>query len=168
MLASSVLTSIGAGLLLTFEPDTGHSAWIGYQVILGFGIGLGLQLPLIAVQTVLEMSEIPIATATMIFLQLFGASVFVSVGNSVLTNKLISYISQNVPGVSASDAARAGATKIRDVIPPEYLKGVIQTYNDALVDVFEIVLVMACLTSIGSAAMEWESVKGKQTEMMAA
>ena len=114
------------------------------------------------------MSEVPIATAMMIFLQLFGASVFVSVGNSVLTNKLIAYISQNVPGVSAAAAARAGATNIRNVIPPEYLHGVIQTYNDALTDVFEIILVMACLTSIGSVAMEWESVKGKQTEMTAA
>ena len=168
ILASSVLTSIGAGLLLTFEPSTGHSAWIGYQVILGFGIGLGLQLPLIAVQTVLDMSEIPIATATMIFLQLFGASVFVSVGNSLLTNKPIAYISQNVPGVSAAAAARADATNIRDVILPEYLHGVIQMYNDALTDVFEIVLVMACLTSIDSVSMEWESVRGKQTEMTAA
>ena len=168
MLASSVLTSIGAGLLLTFEPSTGHSAWIGYQVILGFGIGLGLQPPLIAVQTVLDMSEIPIATATMIFLQLFGASVFVSVGNSVLTNKLITYIARNVPGVSAAAAARAGATEIRNIIPPEFLQGVIQTYNDALVNVFQVVLVMACLTSVGSVAMEWKSVKGMQTEMTAA
>lgn len=79
MLASSVLTSIGAGLLTTLEVDTGSPKWIGYQVICGFGIGLGLQLPLIATQTVLDMSEIPSATALCIFMQLFGAAVFVSV-----------------------------------------------------------------------------------------
>ncbi|KAI4212412.1 MAG: hypothetical protein LQ351_004844 [Letrouitia transgressa] len=168
MIASSMLTSIGAGLLTTFEPDTGHPKWIGYQVIVGFGIGLGLQLPLIAVQTVLDMSEIPLATALMIFLQLFGAAVFVSVGESVLTNKLVSYISQSVPGIDAVAAAGAGATKIRDMIPPEYLQGVIQTYNDALTQVFLIILVMACLTSIGSAAMEWKSVKEEDVRVTAA
>lgn len=168
MLASSALTSIGAGLLTTFEPNTGHSKWIGYQVIIGLGIGLGLQLPLVAIQTVLDMSEIAIATAVMIFLQLFGASVFVSVGESVLTNKLISYISQNVPGVDAATAAGTGATNIRNVIPAEYLQGVIQTYNDALTQVFIIVLVMGCLTTIGSVAIEWKSVKEKPTQMTVA
>ncbi len=83
MLASSVLTSIGAGLLTNLEVDTGSPKWIGYQVICGFGIGLGLQLPLVATQTVLDMSEIPSATALCIFMQLFGAAVFVSVGESV-------------------------------------------------------------------------------------
>lgn len=168
MLASSALTSIGAGLLTTFEPNTGPSKWIGYQVIIGLGIGLGLQLPLVAIQTVLDMSEIAIATAVMIFLQLFGAAVFVSVSESVLINKLISYISQNVPGVDAAAAASAGATNIRNVIPLEYLPGVIQTYNDGLTQVFIIVLVMGCLTSIGSVAIEWKSVKGKEIQMGAA
>lgn len=80
MLASSVLTSIGAGLLTTLEVDTGSPKWIGYQVICGFGIGLGLQLPLVATQTVLDMSEIPSATALCIFMQLFGAA---ALGESV-------------------------------------------------------------------------------------
>ena len=168
MLASTVLTSIGAGLLTTFDLSTGSPNWIGYHVVIGFGFGLGLQLPLIAVQTVLDMSEVPSATALMIFLQLFGAAIFVSVGESVLTNKLISYISQNVPGVDAVAAASAGATNIRKVIPAEYLMGVLQVYNDALTQVFKIVLVMACLTTIGSVAIEWKSVKGKPTEMVAA
>ncbi len=168
MLASSVFTSIGAGLLTSFDLDTGSPRWIGYQVIIGFGIGLGLQLPLMAVQTVLDMSEIPSATALMIFLQLFGAAMFVSVGESVLTNRLVSFISRNVPSVDAVAAVGAGATNIRNVIPAESLHGVLQAYNDALTQIFEIVLVMACLTAIGSVAMEWRSVKGKSTEIMAA
>lgn len=167
MVASSVLTSVGAGLLTTFELDTGSGKWIGYQVICGLGIGLGLQLPLVAVQTVLHMSEIASATALIIFMQLFGAAIFVSVGESVLTNKLVAYLGQFVPGVDAMAVATTGATNLQDVIPPEHLHGVLLAYNDALTRIFELVLVMACLTSIGSLAMEWKSVKGKQTEMSA-
>ena len=37
MLASSALTAVGAGLLTTFDLETGHAKWIGYQVLVGFG-----------------------------------------------------------------------------------------------------------------------------------
>jgi MFS family permease len=168
MIASTILTSIGAGLLTTWDLDTGSGKWIGYQVLTGIGIGLGLQVPIIAVQAVLDMSEIPIATALVIFMQLFGASIFVSAGDSVLTNRVVNYISQNIPGVDAVAAANAGATNIRNIIPAENLHGILQVYNDAITQVFEIALVMACLTTIGSAAMEWKSVKGKKLDMAAA
>lgn len=75
-------------------------------------------------------------------------------GESVLTNKLVSYINQNVQGVDAVAALSAGATNIRKVIPAEYLHVVLQAYNNALTQVFEMVLVMACLTTIGSVALE--------------
>ena len=38
MIASSILMSVGAGLLTTFKVNTGHAEWIGYQVIFGFGV----------------------------------------------------------------------------------------------------------------------------------
>jgi len=41
MLLSPVLCSIGAGLLSTLSPSSGPNAWIGYQVLYGFGIGCG-------------------------------------------------------------------------------------------------------------------------------
>lgn len=167
MLLSTVLTSVGAGLFTTFEVDTGSPQWIGYQVICGFGIGLGLQLPLVAIQTILDMTEIPTATALILFMQLFGAAIFVSVGESLVTNRLVSYISRTVPGVDAVAVASSGATNIQHAIPAEYLQGVIQTYNEGLVQVFKLVLAMACLTSIGSVAMEWKSVKEKKPEAAA-
>ncbi|KAG6985279.1 MFS-type efflux pump MFS1, partial [Physcia stellaris] len=168
MLASTLLTSVGAGLLTTFDLETSSGKWIGYQVICGFGIGLGLQLPLVAIQTVLDMTEIPTATALILFMQLFGAAVFVSVGESLLTNKLVEYISRTVPGVDAVAVASSGATNIQHAVPAEYLHGVLVVYNDGIVQVFKLVLAMSCLTSIGSIMMEWRSVKAKQTELAAA
>lgn len=168
MLASTVLTSVGAGLLTTLELDSSSSKWIGYQVLCGFGIGLGLQLPLVAIQTVLDMSEIPTATALVLFMQLFGAAVFVSVGESLLATRLVSYISRTVPDVDAVAVASSGATNIQHAIPVEYLHGVIAEYNSGLMQVFKLVVAMACLTSIGSMGMEWRSVKGKQTQIPAA
>lgn len=59
MLASSVLMSIGAGLLSTFAVDTGSPRWIGFQVIFGVGVGLGMQQVMLAVQTVLPAKDVP-------------------------------------------------------------------------------------------------------------
>lgn len=39
--ASTIFMSVGAGLLTTFEVDTGASKWIGYQIVYGFGVGFG-------------------------------------------------------------------------------------------------------------------------------
>jgi hypothetical protein len=47
MIASTVIMSIGTGLLTTFEPSTASPTWIGFQALAGIGIGLGMQLPLI-------------------------------------------------------------------------------------------------------------------------
>ena len=70
-----------------------------------------------------------------------------------------------MPGVDAAQIAAAGATSFRSTIPEEYLPGVVEAYNAALTQIFEIALVMACLTTIGSLAMEWRSVKGKKIEV---
>lgn len=38
-----MLSSVGIGLISTWTVDTGMAYWIGYQVVFGFGVGLGLQ-----------------------------------------------------------------------------------------------------------------------------
>lgn len=42
MILSSILMSIGAGLLTTLKTDSGHGKWIGYQAMTGFGVGFGM------------------------------------------------------------------------------------------------------------------------------
>jgi hypothetical protein len=51
MIAGTILMSIGFGLITTFKPDTDSPKWIGLQVLAGVGVGLGMQQPLMAVQT---------------------------------------------------------------------------------------------------------------------
>ncbi|KNG83337.1 hypothetical protein ANOM_008396 [Aspergillus nomiae NRRL 13137] len=80
---------IGTGLISTFQVDTHARIWIGYQIILGFGIGLGMQHAVIAVQTVLQPRDIPIGVSLVFFCQQLGCTIFVSVGQNVFNQKLI-------------------------------------------------------------------------------
>jgi hypothetical protein len=42
LIACSIVMSIGAGMLTTLKVGTGHSMWVGYQVLYGVGLGLGM------------------------------------------------------------------------------------------------------------------------------
>ncbi|ESZ95339.1 DHA14-like major facilitator [Sclerotinia borealis F-4128] len=165
MIISSVLASIGIGLLTTFKPDTNHSAWIGYQCLAGIGIGFGMQQPLIAVQTILNISQVPTGTSVIIFCQTLGGALFVSIGQNVFTNKLSQNLAHYVPDLNPAVVLSTGATSIQQNIDPEFLAGVTISYNDALTQSFLVAAVMAALTIIGSLAIEWKSVKGKNIEM---
>lgn len=44
VIVCGVLLTISAALMSTFEVDTTSGKWIGYQILGGFGQGLGLQM----------------------------------------------------------------------------------------------------------------------------
>ncbi|KAJ7823614.1 MFS transporter [Mycena olivaceomarginata] len=162
---STVLMTIGAGMISTFKPDTGHAHWIGYQVIYGFGIGVGMQAPMIAAQTVLELKDVPVGTSIQMFAQTLGGALFISVGQNVFQNKLISGLVARVPSVDPAIIFLAGATNLKNAVDPKFITEVISVYNDALVTAFQVGIAMAGVSIVGALAMEWKSVKGKNIEM---
>lgn len=168
MIGSSILVSIGVGLMYTFTPASNHSKWIGYQAIAGIGIGLGMQQPLIAVQTILDISQVPIGTSIIIFVQTLGGALFVSIGENIFTNKLVQNLAKYAPSIDPKIVLSTGATSIQHTIDKAQLPGVTLAYNDALVEAFLTAAVMAALTIVGSLSIEWRSVKGKKIEMGAA
>ena len=163
--ASTILMSIGAGLLTTFTVDTGSPAWMGYQIIYGFGVGLAMQQPLIAVQTVLPIADVPVGTALIMFTQTFGGALFVSVGQNVFANRLSAGLLLEASGIDPAIILRSGATTLKQAVPQEFLPGVLIAYNRALTETWYVSVAMACLTVIGTAGLEWKSVKGKKIEM---
>lgn len=66
MIASSVIGTIGAGLLYTLGLNAPSSHWIGYQALMGLGLGLGFQIPIIAAQASVEPVDISAVTAVLL------------------------------------------------------------------------------------------------------
>lgn len=165
---SVVLCAIGTGLMTTFEIDTGSPKWIGYQIIYGFGVGLGMQQALITVQAVLPLKDVPMGATLAMFCQTFGGALFVSVGQNVFNNRLIDQIVANVQGVDPSIILYVGATSLKEAIPPQFLQGIQEAYNTALTETFYIAVAMVCLGGIGAVFVEWKSVKGMKPGVAAA
>lgn len=115
-IASSILASIGAGLISLFKVNTGHAEWIGFQVVFGAGVGMGLQQSLITTQTVLDIKDVPTGTATVVFAQIFGEALFLSIAQTVSTNKLLSGLKSLVPDLDPHSVLSTGATSLASTI----------------------------------------------------
>ena len=161
LILGTVMMSIGAGLITTIQTNSGPGVWIGYQVVFGLGLGVGMQQPNIAAQTVLAPRDVPTGVSLMMFGQTLGGAVFISVAQNLFANNLVDGLA-GVPGLNAALVVNTGATLLREVVAPGYLDIVLLAYNAALTKAYDVALGLACASVIGSLAMGWRSVKGRQ------
>ena len=63
LIGGAILATVANGLLYTLDIGSPPSHWIGYQALAGMGIGLSIQVPIIANQAFVSMSEISSITA---------------------------------------------------------------------------------------------------------
>ncbi|KUL82968.1 hypothetical protein ZTR_10277 [Talaromyces verruculosus] len=163
MIVGAVLSSVGAGLLTTFALDTPSSKWIGYQVLFGFGIGFGLQQPMLVVQTVLPLEDIPIGVSLITLSQMVSGSIFVSVSQSIFQNT-IAEIHNVYPNVSVDTLLKTGATDIPGLFSDDQLLRVLPIYRNAIINTFYVALALSCLSILGALGTEWKSMKTKAVD----
>ncbi|OCL02654.1 putative efflux pump antibiotic resistance protein [Glonium stellatum] len=159
MIASPIFSSIGAGLITTFTVHTGSSEWIGYQALLGFGIGFGLQQPLLVVQTILPEPEVPVGVALMNLFQMLGGAIFVAVAQNVFQNNLKSDIHGRFPSFNTETIFDVGATGLSSLFDTQQLGQVLPIYCKTITRIFYIVAGLCAASIIGALGTEWVSVK---------
>ncbi|KAL3709563.1 hypothetical protein TMatcc_003353 [Talaromyces marneffei ATCC 18224] len=160
MIAGAVLSAVGAGLLMTFALDTPSPKWIGYQVLFGFGIGFGLQQPMLVVQTVLPSEDIPIGVSLITLFQMVSGSIFVSVSQSIFQNTIVD-IHNVFPNISVDTLLKTGATDIPTLFSDDQLLRVLPIYRNAIINTFYVALALSCLSILGALGTEWKSMKTK-------
>ncbi|KAH6890568.1 major facilitator superfamily domain-containing protein [Thelonectria olida] len=110
VVGDAVIVTIANGLLSTLGPHTSTAKWAGYQVFIGIGRGIGMQMPILALQANSSPDIISIATAVLVFSQTFGGAVFISVSNVIFNNKLKDELESRLPDLDADTIINAGAT----------------------------------------------------------
>ncbi|CAI7625962.1 unnamed protein product [Penicillium pancosmium] len=170
MIAGSMVMAIGAGLFLLFRTNTSLAMWLGFQVVFGAGSGIGLELPNIAVQTVLPEKDVSIGTCLVVFARSLGGAIFVSVGQNVFSNCIVSGILARVPELDPYIILQTGATELRHAVKQsslgddKVLAVVLEIYNDAIVQAFVLALALACISIVSAIGVEWRTVKKLPTE----
>lgn len=81
LVGSAVIVTISAGLLYTLDIGTSTGKWVGYQILAGFGYGMGLQIPLIIAQAFAPPTDIAPVTAIIIceFFQALAKGIAISI-----------------------------------------------------------------------------------------
>lgn len=165
MLLSSVLFSIGVAMITTWPANVHHSMWIGYQVLMGFGVGLGMQQPSLNMQIVLSKQDNPMGVSLVFFVQNLGGAIFLSVAQSVFTDELATQLTR-VPGLSLtrSQVVEMGATSIRKLVPEGSLGVFLESYRLAIRSALYVSLGLACVSLLGAVLVEWKSVKAAKKD----
>lgn len=159
MLAGSVILSIGIGLVTTWHVSTPTAIWIGFQILVGAGGGLGIQQAHTAAQRVLADEDVPTGAVILIFAQILGGTLFISVAENVFENRLVAELRLVAPGFDASVLTSTGVTTLRSVVQAGDLQNVLLAYNEALMQTFYVAVALAVLSFVGAAGTEWLSVK---------
>ncbi|MCJ1378823.1 hypothetical protein MMC17_001922 [Xylographa soralifera] len=159
--ASGVLTIIGSGLLTMLTPTTPTGDWIGYQILQGVGRGFGLLIPILAVQHSSTKEDVSILTALVIFSQLFGGAVFLSLAQVIFGTSLRSNLAIYAPDANAEAIIAAGATAVRNAVPASSLPGVLLAYSKAVDQVMCLSTGVAGGALLSAFGMGWISIKKK-------
>ncbi|EXM15770.1 Tetracycline resistance protein TetA/multidrug resistance protein MdtG [Fusarium oxysporum f. sp. vasinfectum] len=167
-IAGCAVLIVGSALISTWTADVSKAKWIGYQIITGAGMGLTLQQPAIAIQTVLPESDSPIGLSILNFLIFLGGTVFVTVSQTLLEGQLESRIAKYIPGVDINTLANSGATNLWNLVPSDKVDLVLKAYNDSMRSIWYLGLGMGCFALITSFGFEWKNVKAKKTTGAAA
>jgi fucose permease len=162
MIMGSSLMAVGTGLLTTWNMNTSTGMWIGYQVILGLGVGCTMQHPNLAVQIVLPKQDVPTGTAVLSLCQTLGGAVFTAVGQNLYIDKFSKGL-EHIGSLDPKQILQGGATDLTRTVPPALQSNVLEAYNSSLTKgTFFAALIVACLAVPAALGMEWRSVKDKR------
>ncbi|QRW16005.1 major facilitator superfamily transporter [Rhizoctonia solani] len=153
LVGSPLLISVGSGLLYTLDINSGSGKEIGFQILLGVGIGGALQNTVIAIQAEYAHEEelIPQGSSLVTFTQLIGGIIGIAIAGSILANQMIKYLAIYAPDLpqEVANAVRQSVSLIF-TLPAEQQEPVIRAYLKALNSVFLIGVPTGVLASLSA------------------
>lgn len=145
-------------MLSTLQPKSGVGMWLGYQILMGFGTGLGSQSAAMVTQTAVQEKDVPIAVAICGFASTMASSIFLVVGQSVFQNRLKHNLAASEPNMDVA-ALMSGATVLREKVDAQKLPQVIDTYSLALTQTFYVGVAVRALSLLGALAINRRSTE---------
>jgi hypothetical protein len=162
-LASAIVASIGVGFFSTFSPATSTGVWIGLQLVSGFGRGMGMQMPILAVQATVKSSEISLGMSFLSFTQFLGMAIFLVAGNTIFNEKLKTGLIHYAPNVNPAAVIAAGATGYRHFVSPQDIPGVVMAYAKSVDAVFYLAAAAVASSFFTAWGMGWVDIRKKKT-----
>lgn len=118
--AGTAIMTLGIYLLSRFDTDTSRLTQSAFMVVVGLGIGLVMQVLVLAVQNAVEARDLGTATWATSFFRSMGGAFGVAMFGSIFNSRLDAYLERLVPSGSGFDAGalQSGPQALRG-LPPE-------------------------------------------------
>ena len=160
LILGSILATVGAGLIYSLDIGSSVGRYIGYQIIFGTGLGIAIQVPVIAAQALSDISDIALVTASILFFQLSSGAFSVSAAQSIFNNELVKKLATLATGVNPSRVIQAGPTGITENFTKDQVTGILLSYMKGLKASWAMGIALAGVTLLISFWPEWRSIKG--------
>jgi EmrB/QacA subfamily drug resistance transporter len=131
--------TVGLFLLSRMDEHTGVAASSVYMFVLGVGLGMVMQVLVLAVQNAVEYRDLGTATSAATFFRTIGSCIGVAVFGTVLTTELTKHLAIGVPPTATgkcSAAALSSASGVLAQCPAEVHAWFIGAYATAIHVVF--------------------------------
>ncbi|KAF8309584.1 ABC transporter [Clavulina sp. PMI_390] len=151
LVLSPLLATIGAGLMFTVDANTSNAKLIGYQVILGFGVGGAMQNSFLAIQAEYNHDEslIPRTSSLVTFTQLVGGVIGIAIAGTIFANSLETQLHHYAPNLDPATAAEVRqSVTIIFTLPPDVQGPVIAAYSKAIAYVFTMAIPSGIMSSL--------------------
>ena len=131
-IAGTAILTVGLYLLSRFDPDTTRLVQSVSMAVVGLGIGLVMQVLVLAVQNAVEARDLGTATSATAFFRSMGGAFGVAIFGSIFNNRLAHYLA-DAPLSTPIDPSKlqAGPEAVR-ALPPDQRSIVLDAFASAL------------------------------------
>lgn len=169
LLVGAIFALAGNVRIYASTERTLTSEWIGYEILTAVGVGMALQIPVIANQALVSADDMAAVTTFTLFMENCGETLFVASCEGAFTNGLLSSLSSKLPNVDSTTILDVGATQIRTLFSGQELEKVLEGYLDGCKTSHLITVACGAIAGLisfsnaGPAAVNWLNLRLKKT-----
>lgn len=127
-ISGALASTAGSIIMYKLDGQTTTKDWTGAEILPSIGVGLALQLPIIANNACVEVEDISIVTSLTLFFENVGETVFVSASEAAFTAGLVNRISKEPSEIDPQVLINAGAKCLRTTFSASQLPIVLAAY----------------------------------------
>ena len=150
-IAGTAVMALGLYLLSTMDPSISREAITGFMFVLGLGLGLVMQVLVLAVQNAVDYSDLGVATSGATLFRSMGGALGTSVLGAIFANRLSNQLKSALPaGASAPSSGEVNPQQIAH-LPAALHAAYLHAFTTSLSSVF----IVAALVAVVAFVLSW-------------
>jgi EmrB/QacA subfamily drug resistance transporter len=154
-IAGTLVMAIGLSLLSTMSAHTGRLEASGFMFVLGLGLGMVMQVLVLAVQNAVDYTDLGVATSGATLFRSIGGAVGTAVLGSIFSNRLSSELASSLPASARSQLGGGASVSLNTAKLDKLPRAIHTVYTTAFTNALSTVFVVAACVAAVAFALSW-------------